>query len=194
MNVQCSHCHALHFDCEKLSKSTRAVPKFGSCCLQGQIQLPPFRPAPVTLRDLLCGKSLLAKEFKTNIRQYNATFAFTSLGVKVDDAVTHASGPYSFRIHGDLHHLSGALMPPPGQPAVFAQLYIHDPLAQLRLRERQNTNLNSVIMTELQAMLNDTHPYVPLYKQAFQIMSEKPADEQQNVSIRLRADRNQDLH
>jgi hypothetical protein len=141
----------------------------------------------------LCGKSPLAKEFKTNIRQYNATFAFTSLGVKVDDSVTHASGPYSFRIHGDLHHLSGALMPPPGRPAVFAQLYIHDPLAQLRLRERRNSNLNSVIMTELQAMLNDTHPYVPLYKQAFQIMSEKPADEQQNVTIRLRADRNQDL-
>jgi len=42
MNVECQHCHALHFDCEKLSKSTRAVPKFGSCCLEGQIKLPPF--------------------------------------------------------------------------------------------------------------------------------------------------------
>jgi hypothetical protein len=48
-------------------------------------------------------------------------------------------------------------------------------------------------MTELQAMLNDTHPYVALYKQAFQIMSEKPPDEQQDIAIRLRADRNQDL-
>jgi hypothetical protein len=37
MNVQCCHCNALHFDCEKLSKSTRAEAKFGSCCLQGQI-------------------------------------------------------------------------------------------------------------------------------------------------------------
>ena len=193
MNVECPQCHALHFDSEKLTKSTRAVPKFGSCCLQGQIRLPPFPPAPATLRDLLCGKSPLSKEFKTNIRQYNTAFAFTSLGVKVDEKVTRATGPYSFRIQGDLHHLSGALLPRPGKPAVFAQLYIHDPVAQLHFREQRNRNLNSVIMTELQAMLNATHPYVQLYKQAFQIMSEKPADEQQNVSIRLRAERNQDL-
>ena len=48
-------------------------------------------------------------------------------------------------------------------------------------------------MTELQAMLNNTHPYVALYKQAFQIMSETPLDQQHNVAIRLRADRNQDM-
>jgi hypothetical protein len=82
---------------------------------------------------MLCGKSPLAKEFKANIRQYNAAFAFTSLGVKVDHAVTCASDPCSFCIPGDLHHLSGALMPDPGQPAVFAQLYIHNPMAQLHL-------------------------------------------------------------
>jgi hypothetical protein len=133
----------------------------------------------------LCGRSPFSKEFKTNIRQYNSAFAFTSVGVNVDHKVTRSSGPYSFRIQGDLHHLSGALMPPPGRPAVFAQIYIHDPLAQLHLREGNNNNLNSVIMTQLQAMLNDTHPYVPLYRQAFQIMSEKPADEQPNVRIRL---------
>jgi hypothetical protein len=87
------------------------VPKFGSCCLQGQIRLPPFPCAPSALQDLLCGKSPLSKELKTNIRQYNAAFAFTSLGVKVDKEVTWASRPYSFQIQGDLHHLSGSLLP-----------------------------------------------------------------------------------
>ena len=48
-------------------------------------------------------------------------------------------------------------------------------------------------MTQLQGMLNAHHPYVPLYKQAFQIMREKPADEQQDVTVTLRADRNQDM-
>jgi hypothetical protein len=193
MNVQCPQCSALHFDCEKLASSTRRVLKFGSCCLQGQVQLPPFRPAPGALRDLLCGRSPLSKQFKSNIRQYNSAFAFTSLGVDVDHAVTNASGAYAFRIHGDLHHLAGALIPPPGLSPVFAQIYIHDPVAQMRLRTGENPNLNSVIMTELQAVLNDTHPYVPLYKQAFQIMREKPPEEHQNVTIRLRADRSQDL-
>jgi hypothetical protein len=97
MNVECPHYQALHFDCEKLSESTQAVPKFGSCCLPGQIRLPPFSCAPATLQDLLCGKSPLSKEFETNIQQYNAAFAFTSLGVKVDEEVTQASEPYSFQ-------------------------------------------------------------------------------------------------
>jgi hypothetical protein len=54
-------------------------------------------------------------------------------------------------------------MPPSGEPAVFAQLYIHDLIAQLRFCEERNSNLNSVIMTQLQAILHNTHPYVPLY-------------------------------
>ena len=42
MDVQCPHCHALHFKCEKLTNSSVVNPKFGICCLQGQIQLPPI--------------------------------------------------------------------------------------------------------------------------------------------------------
>ncbi|KAG5333727.1 hypothetical protein C0989_005025, partial [Termitomyces sp. Mn162] len=40
MTVICPHCQALHFDAEKLTKSTRNNPKFGMCCLQGQVNLP----------------------------------------------------------------------------------------------------------------------------------------------------------
>ena len=40
-------------------------------------------------------------------------------------------------------------------------------------------------MTELQAMMQDTHPYVPLYKQAFQIMRAKPPEQQKNVIVNL---------
>ena len=40
-------------------------------------------------------------------------------------------------------------------------------------------------MTELQAMLHQTHPYVPLYKQMYQLMAEKPPEEQQNIAVRL---------
>ena len=52
MNLQCPYCHALHFTAEKLSNSTIREPKFGMCCLSGQIDLPPFPPAPRDLRDL----------------------------------------------------------------------------------------------------------------------------------------------
>ncbi|KAF8334786.1 hypothetical protein F5887DRAFT_892448 [Amanita rubescens] len=47
-------------------------------------------------------------------------------------------------------------------------------------------------MTELQAMIHETHPYVALYKSAHQIMAETPPDQRQNVRMILRADRTQD--
>jgi len=116
MNVKCQHCHALHFYCEKLSKSTKAVPKFRKfACLEGQISCHHFQPGlHAALRDLLCGKSPLSKEFKANIRQYNSAFAFTSVGVDVDEAVHMDKGQYSFHIQGDLHHNAGGILPPPG--------------------------------------------------------------------------------
>ena len=40
-------------------------------------------------------------------------------------------------------------------------------------------------MTELQAMLHETHPYVLLYKQMYQLMADKPPEEQQNIAVRL---------
>ena len=49
-------------------------------------------------------------------------------------------------------------------------------------------------MTEIQGILNTSHPYVQLYKQAFQIMNEKPPEEHSTVAIHLHAERTQDLH
>ena len=194
MNLECPHCHALHFATEKLSASTRNSLKFGMCCLTGQIDLPPFPPAPIHLRDLFDGTSPHSLEFKTNIRQYNAAFAFTSLGVKVDHSVVAGSGPYSFRISGELHHLSGAaLLPLPDHAPVFAQIYIYDPQEQLAQRQRNNPNLNPAIMAEIQGVLDTSHPYVELYKQAYQIMMEKPPEEHNTVAVRLHAERTQDL-
>jgi len=193
MNMQCSKCGALHFDAEKLTSSTRREAKFGSCCLEGQIRLPEFRPPPADLKNLYNGTNPHSKVFKENIRQYNAAFAFTSLGVNIDRSVTGTAGVYSFRINGELHHLGGALLPSPGETPRYAQLYIHDPVAQADARGRNNPSLNSAIMTQIQGVLNETHPYVPLYKQAFDIMRDTPAEERQDVRIRLRADRDKDL-
>ena len=142
---------------------------------------------------MLCGISPLSTSFKKNIRQYNAAFAFVSLGVKIDRAVTNARGAYCFCINGELHHLAGALLPEIGQPEEYAQIYIYDPATQLGMRQRGNPNLSPIIMTSLQAMLHDTHPYVLLYRQAFLIMREMPPGEQQDVAVRLRAERHQDL-
>ena len=74
----------------------------------------------------------------------------------------------------------------------FAQLYVHDPLIQLGIRERHNPNLHPIIMSELHAMIHDTHPYVPLFKQSFMIMAKKPPEEAHNVQVNLHVEHSAD--
>ena len=193
MNDLCPKCGALHFASERLSRSTINEPKFEMCCLSGQVVLPKFPPAPRELRELFDGTSPYSLDFKTNIHQYNAAFAFTSLGVKVDQSVTAGSGPYSFRISSELHHLSGSLLPVQGHNPVFAQIYIHDPAEQLAQREGNNRNLTPAVMRIIQGAINQSHPHIHLLRQAYEIMRQIPAEEQHTVAIQLRAERHQDL-
>jgi len=88
LSVICSHYYALHFDCEKLTSSRVNYPKFGICCLQEQIQLPPFQPLTGILQNYLTRDDYSSREFHNNIQQYNAAFAMTSVGVKIDNSVT----------------------------------------------------------------------------------------------------------
>ena len=87
MSVECPHCHALHFKSKRLTNSSNIRPRFGLCCLQGQIQLPPLAEPPQLLRQLLTSSTPRARNFRERIRQYNCAFAFTSVAVKVDEAI-----------------------------------------------------------------------------------------------------------
>ena len=61
------------------------------------------------------------------IRGYNNAFAFTSLGVNLDQRMLRATnGIYTFRIHGTLCHRMGPLEPAPGEPPGWAQVYLYD--------------------------------------------------------------------
>jgi len=124
LTVICPHCHALHFDCEKLRSSLVNLPKFGMCCLQGQIQLPPLQPLTVILHNYLNGDNYPSREFHNNIWQYNVAFAMTSVGVRIDNLVTRQSGPYCFKIQGGLHYLTGALLSHDDQTPIYMHKFI----------------------------------------------------------------------
>jgi len=160
LTVICPHCHALHFNCEKFASSQVNLPKFGMCCLQGQIQLPPLQPLTGILHDYLTGDDYSSREFCNNIQQYNAAFAMTSVGVKIDNLVTRQLGPYCFKIQEELHHLTGALLPHGDQTPIYAQIYILDIAEQLNVRRANNNNLDPVVMDNLQTMLLDSHSYI----------------------------------
>ena len=88
----------------------------------------------------------------------------------MDNDAIQGSGPASFRIHGALHHLMEALVPPDGFEAFYAHLYIYDPQEATDRHVQCNPQLNSAILLDLHNTLRERHPYASLYKQAHEIM------------------------
>jgi acyl transferase domain-containing protein len=180
LNIVCSHCHALHFMSEKLSNSSLINPRFGTCCLQGQVSIPPFKEWPADLKAVYAMPGFLKHG-----RQYNSAVSFTSLGVKLDERALNNSGPRAFSIHGELHHLQGSLLPQEGNQPVYAQLFIYDSQEATDIRANRNPNLDPNILRELHDILFRYHPWAQICKHAYQIMSEKPPEEHANVHARI---------
>ncbi|XP_076884567.1 uncharacterized protein LOC143533781 [Bidens hawaiensis] len=65
-------------------------------------------------------------DFLMNVRVYNSMFSMTSFGAKVDDYINDGSGPYVFKVEGQIHHWIGSLCPPPNEPPRFLQMYVYN--------------------------------------------------------------------
>src|SRR6267142_1986378 len=170
MNVECTFCCALLWLDERLSNSSKINPRFGICCYQGKVKPPYHNPIPPELHWLLTHND--ESGFRNHIHNYNQALAFTSVGRKVDNTLNRTGGgPYSFRLFGELIHQAGSLIPPPGKPPAWAQLYIYDSAQALNycIGHSANSTLDRNIMQTLQDMLYRHHPSVLLYKHAFQI-------------------------
>jgi hypothetical protein len=109
--------------------------------------------------------------------EYTTMPLHTSVGqdtynrLQIDNSVNNSYGPWLYKIKGELHHITGTLLPPPGQPPMYSQLYIHDPDTALNhcMANRNNFTLNRETMQTLQDMLYWHHPLVLLYKQAYTV-------------------------
>ena len=97
----------------------------------------------------------------------------TLVEVKIDNSVTRQSGPYCFKIQGELHHLTGTLLSHGNQTPIYAQIYILDIAEQLNIRRANNNNLDPVVMDNLQTMLLDNHPYIGHYCHAYELIVTK---------------------
>ncbi|KAJ0683046.1 hypothetical protein HanPI659440_Chr16g0654051 [Helianthus annuus] len=118
----CEFCGTYFWYDERLvSASVSQRSMYTQCCKEGRVTLPyPERPhaTVVQLYEQL--------DFLTNIRAYNSMFSMTSFGAIVDDTVNDGSGPYVFKIEGQVHHWLGTLCPPPNERPRFLQMYIYD--------------------------------------------------------------------
>lgn len=101
-------------------------PKFTMCCAQGRIVVPPYEDPPQPLYDLFHKKDPRSHFFTENLRAFNSMFAFTSMGGKINTRKNVGRGPPVFVLNGENYHRMGSLLPLPGGPPKFAQLYIYD--------------------------------------------------------------------
>ncbi len=188
MTTMCGKCNALHFLEECATSSSRANLKFTLCCAQGKVTLPPLAPPLEPLRRLLTSNEVDAKDFRQRIHSYNNALAFTYVGANLDTSVAQL-GNYTYRLHGELYHRMGSLLPQLGEAPKFAQLYISDPHAKLDGRMGNFGDLNKDTLQLLQTMLHAWNPYANIYQMAAKRLQGGAID----LSIRLMNDRRTDL-
>ena len=94
--------------------------------------------------------------------------------------------PPVFHIQGELAHWSGSLLPEPGRPPVYAQLYIYEP--HTAVVHRMSTNADSGLRQDTMELLEEViythHQYAPVYLYAHQVLAQYP--EALDVSVHLR--------
>ena len=176
MTYSCSVCQAKLWAGEKLSGSTKSCYKFSLCCGEGKVVLLPVAPHPELLMHLLTVTDPRGRAFREQIRAYNNALAFASLGANLDKGLANAKrGVYTFRMHGVMYHRIGRLMPNECEAPAFAQIYIHDGIADVEVAKRQR-HLGDGALPELkglQHMLHEVNPYVAFFRQGLDMMREQ---------------------
>ena len=136
---ECKECHALLWEAEarRGNQGNPSNKAYSICCSKGKVSIKQPPPAPKPLHDLFFNDDAKSQNFKNNIRTYNSMFSFTSMGGQIDDSINRRGrAPYVFRLHGQTYHSMGSLLPKPGAPPKFAQLYIYDTANETENRAR----------------------------------------------------------
>ncbi|UYV66597.1 hypothetical protein LAZ67_4002252 [Cordylochernes scorpioides] len=160
LDIVCPYCSALHFPGETVGSS---------CCHKGKVILPTLSSFPYEMMELMTSNSVEAKYFQTNIRSYNSSLAFASMGAQVD--VFSGQGPFCYRIHGQIYHLTGPLHPHENRAPSYAQLYILDSEAanNTRIAASRPLECHPGILTLLDSVLRRVNPYTSAYRQMHQV-------------------------
>jgi hypothetical protein len=123
----CESCGALMWYEERVGKHRHTSnPEFSLCCMEGRIEIAPFKRLPRQLYDLYHKNDKKSKFFMENIRSFNSMFAFTSMGATIDKTKNDGNAPPVFVLNGENYHQIGSLLPKDGDQPKFAQLYIYD--------------------------------------------------------------------
>ena len=190
MDQVCIHCGAKFWINEKDQSSSLASPSFAVCCAGGKVSLPPLLKPPPYLLNLYTSPDSDAASFRKNIRGYNNLLACTSFGTNINNKF-QKQGISNFRIHGQVYHCIGSLLPENGHSPTFAQLYIYDTEHENENRKNIMQDLNDDILLHLQNMLDECNPYIQSFRQARDIILSNRTTE---ISMIIYNDRTHNSH
>lgn len=144
--ANCEHCKAKKFQYET----------DGFCCRNGEIELAEPEPIPELMR-LWSSADADSRHFRESIRFFNGHFAFTTLGVSLDNNYTNMkSGVYTFRAHGTMYHKVHSFGPR-SRPE-HLQLYFYDDDPSLSHRKEATKQLDQHVVSKLVDVLRE-NPY-----------------------------------
>ena len=135
------------------------------CCKDGKISLPNIPICP-EFRELICKQTPRGRHFRQYIRFYNNMFAFTSMGVHVDESMAlNSRGIYTFRAQGAIYHRIGSLLPHTPLSVRHLQLYIYDTDLEIQRRMSQSVEAHEDIVRLIQRILDMHNPFVEKFRQ-----------------------------
>ncbi|KAI9481326.1 MAG: hypothetical protein EXX96DRAFT_480423, partial [Benjaminiella poitrasii] len=110
------------------------------------------------LESLFNSSHHITSHFLNYIRQYDAAFAFTTLGTTGQQCnkVTMTNSFMPFQVHGELYHLYDPINSDNSLRPSYAQLYIYDPnfAFQNRIANGNNAGLDESLLRQITFILH----------------------------------------
>lgn len=169
----CEFCGANFWYEERLrSGRVRSRPKYTLCCKGGKVALTYPLPVPNLLKELFTNA-----RFMMTIRAYNNMFSMTSFGASVDETINDGSGPYVFKVAGQVSHWIGSLCPKVGDSPRFLQLYMYDTENEVANRmhffpRSESRRVEESVVSALSSMLDSINGYVRLFRSAMDLCNQ----------------------
>ncbi|GBN27293.1 hypothetical protein AVEN_155185-1 [Araneus ventricosus] len=168
MSEVCEFCGALYWKNEVISSK-----KYTKCCHDGKVRLPNLTEAPDLLKELFCSNSQEAKNYRQSIQEYNSSLAFASMVAEIKEPL--GTGPYCFRIHGQIYHMVSTLYSNERNKPGYGQLYIFDSSEASNRRMGNNQACLHSVMEKLDALLRSINPFSESYLQMHILIQSNPA-------------------
>ncbi|KAG6537062.1 hypothetical protein ZIOFF_002140 [Zingiber officinale] len=121
---------------------------------------------PVELQSLFAMENEEGRHFRQYVRAYNHVFAFTSMGVHIDETLASgANGIYTFRTQGNIYHSIGSLLPSANNRPRYMQMWIVDTDNEVNNRLLENQGLRRELLIKIQHILDQYNPFVHIFRQ-----------------------------